>query len=92
MSESSKVGGWSTFSCDLTKEASEVVKTALKDLIGVSYSPVAFANQVVSGTNYSFFCNAKAVYPNAPNQAVMIDIYQPLEGPPHIKEIRLIKN
>ena len=92
MPESTILGGWTTFSCKLTKEASQVFETAFKDFVGVVYSPVAFATQVVSGTNYSFFCNAKPVYPNAPNQAAMVNIYQPLEGPPHITEIRPIRD
>jgi hypothetical protein len=89
MSESI-AGGWSTFSCDITKEANEVFETALKGLVGVEYRPVAFATQVVSGVNYSFFCNAKAVYPGTPDEAAMVDIYQPLDGSPHITEITRI--
>lgn len=87
----SVVGGWTTFSCDITEEANKAFKTALQGHVGVNYSPVSFASQVVSGMNYSFFCNAKGVYPGATNQAVIIDIYQPLEGDPHIAEIKQIK-
>jgi hypothetical protein len=85
------VGGWSIFSSEITKEAKDVFETALKGLVGVDYSPVAFATQVVSGTNYSFFCNAKAVYPDAPNQGAIVDIYKPLDGQAHLREIRTIK-
>lgn len=85
------VGGWTIFSCDITKEANKAFETALKGHVGVKYSPVSFASQMVSGMNYSFFCNAKGVYPGADNQAAIVDIYQPLEGDPHITEIRLIK-
>lgn len=80
-------GGWSTFSEDITPEAYEVFEKATEFLLGVSYEPVAFATQVVAGTNYRFFSNATVVYPNAPNTAVMIEIYQPLQGDPYITDI-----
>jgi hypothetical protein len=90
--EKSLSGGWTSFNCQITKEASQVFEAAFKSFVGISYSPVAFATQVVSGTNYSFFCNAKAGYPNAPNQAAIVDIYQPLDGPVHITGIRMIND
>ena len=49
------LGGWSKFSCEITPEASEVFKAAFKGFVGVSYTPVAFASQIVAGTKYSFF-------------------------------------
>lgn len=85
------VGAWTTFSCDITKEAREAFETALKGLTGVGYKPVAFASQVVSGMNYRFFCNARVVSPDAPNEAALIDIYQPLDGPAHITNTRRIE-
>lgn len=55
--------------------------------IGVNYTPLAVATQVVSGINYRFFCNAQVVYPEAPNDAVITQIYKPLNGDPHITSI-----
>ncbi|WP_227876374.1 hypothetical protein [Photobacterium frigidiphilum] len=80
-------GGWSTFSSEMTEQAQAAFETALSGLIGVDYNPVAFAEQVVAGMNYQFFCNAKAVYPMAPNAAAMIHIYQPLDEKAHITKI-----
>ncbi|MEM9542944.1 MAG: hypothetical protein AAGA60_26060 [Cyanobacteria bacterium P01_E01_bin.42] len=80
-------GGWSTYNCDITPEAYEVFQEATEGLLGVSYEPVAFATQVVAGTNYRFFSNATVIYPNAPHKAVVIQIYQPLEGVPYITDI-----
>jgi hypothetical protein len=91
-SANQSVGGWSTYNSEITDEATEVFETVTQGLVGVSYEPVAFATQVVAGTNYSFFCNAKAVVPSAPNKAVLIDIYQPLEGSAHITHIRTIEH
>lgn len=73
-------GGWSTFTCDISKEAFDAFDEAMEGLLGVDYTPVAVAQQVVAGMNYSFFCNAKVVYPEAPNQAAIINIFKPLGG------------
>ncbi|NET56361.1 MAG: hypothetical protein F6K47_09370 [Symploca sp. SIO2E6] len=86
------VGAWTPYSSEITPEASEVFEEALDGLVGVSYTPVAFATQIVSGTNYSFFCNAKVVYPNAPNEAAIVDIYQPLGEKAQIQDIQPIRH
>ncbi|NES71347.1 MAG: hypothetical protein F6K24_42150 [Okeania sp. SIO2D1] len=83
-------GGWSPYSSDITPEASKVFHKAMDDFYGVSYEPVAFATQIVAGINYSFFCNAKVVYPDAPNEAAIVDIYEAPGEMPYITEIRMI--
>lgn len=80
-------GGWTAYSSDISGETKQVFEKALKGLKGVDYSPTAVASQVVSGVNYSFFCNAKGVYPGALNEGAMIEIYKPLQGDPHIVSI-----
>lgn len=74
------VGGWSTFSCNISGEAKQAFEEAMEGFVGVEYTPVAVAEQVVAGMNYSFFCNAKVVYPNAPNQAAIVNVFKPLGG------------
>ena len=81
------LGGWSAWSFDISKEAQTVFAGALKGFVGVNYTPLAFATQVVAGMNYCFICKGKVVYPGAPNTAVKLYIYQPLEGNPHIVQI-----
>lgn len=88
--ETSLVGGWTPYSTPLSAEAKEVFDSATKGLVGVHYSPLAVATQVVSGINYRFFCNAKGVYPNALNEAVIIQIYQPLKETAHITSIKKV--
>lgn len=83
--------GWSSFSCDISPEARQVFEAACSELVGMSYKPVAVATQIVAGKDYSFFCNAKIVAPNTPNQAALINIYQPLNGEPYITEIRKLE-
>jgi len=86
----SLTGGWSAYHTNLSVEELDVFKKALNGLVGVSYTPLAVAHQVVSGTNYSFFCNAKGVYPDALNEAAVIHIYKPLSGDAHITTIHKV--
>lgn len=85
------LGGWTTYSCKLSDDAKKVFKKAFKDFVGVSYTPVAVATQVVAGVNYSFFCNAQGVYPNAPNEGALVSIYDPPGGKPHITGIKIVE-
>ena len=87
-----KPGGWTPYRSDISPEAKTKFDTALNGLSGVTYIPVAVATQVVAGINYSFFCNAKVVYPNAPNEAAMILIYAPLDKPPYIISITPVEH
>ncbi len=79
-------GGWKKYNC-VDKKASKVFDTATKGMVGVKYTPMCVATQVVNGTNYSFFCNAKTVYPDSPNQAAIVDIYQKPKGKPQVVKI-----
>ena len=83
-----RTGAYSDYSCNISPEAQDVFTTALAGLVGVEYTPFAVATQVVNGTNYSFLCNSKGVYPGATNKVAIVNIYQPLNGEPHISEIR----
>jgi hypothetical protein len=80
-------GGWTAWNFTLSAEAKEVFDVALKGLLGMQYTPLAFATQVVAGTNYCFLCKAKVVYPNAPDRVVELYILKPLDGPSHIVKI-----
>ncbi len=83
-------GAWSAYAV-VSDEARAVFKQAINGLVGVTYTPVAFASQVVAGLNYSFLCNAAGVYPGGVNQAAIIDIYQAPNGIPKITEVRIFK-
>ena len=82
------VGGWSAYSAEISSEQKEVFKTAMGKSLRVNYSRVAVATQVVSGTNYCFFCNAQVVSPNAPEEAALVEIYAPAGGEPTVKNIQ----
>jgi len=88
--EKTMPGGWTPYSTPLSAEAQKVFDSVIKSLMGVHYTPLAFATQVVAGINYRFFCNAQGVYPNALNEAVIIQVYQPLKEPAHITSIKKV--
>ena len=83
-------GGWTSYSTPLSADAKKVLDSVIKGLIGVNYSPLAVATQIVSGTNYRFFANSQVVYPGALNEAVIIQVYQPLQGEAHITSIKKV--
>ncbi|GMV30118.1 MAG: hypothetical protein AMXMBFR59_22430 [Rhodanobacteraceae bacterium] len=83
-------GGWSNFDFTLSPEAKNVFDTAFDGLLGVKYTPFAFATQIVNGTNYSFLCEAQYMTRYPVENAVAAEVYQPLEGKPHIVAIRPI--
>ena len=91
MANETMTGAWGGFSFTITPEAKSVFDQALEGLVGVQYTPIAFAIQVVSGLNYCFLSEGKVVYPGGPEFAALIYVYAPLEGAPHITGITQIK-
>lgn len=85
-------GGWSKYSTHISSEAKSAFDEALKGLTGVSYSPIALAEQVVAGKNYRFFCNAQSVIPNATNYAAIVSVYKPLSGDAEITDTQTFGN
>jgi len=83
-------GGWIPYSTFISADALKVFESVIKVLIGVHYTPLAVSTQVVAGINYRFFANAQGIYPGALNEAVIIQIYQPLEGQAHIISIKKV--
>ena len=83
-----QVGGYSSWNFTISPEAAAILKAAVH-VVGVNYTPIAFATQVVAGTNYVFLSKALVVAPNAPQRAVKIYIFQPLpgQGKPHVTQI-----
>lgn len=92
MSEAKIAGGWSGFQSPVPKEAMSVFTTATEGLMGVKYTPVAVAAQVVAGMNYCYLCTAIGVYPDAIGYAAKLNVYQPLpgQGIPHVTSINAI--
>ena len=76
------LGGWSTpDSPEISPELQELFDKATEGLLGVNYTPVALiGTQLVSGMNYCFLCEAKAVIPDAVPYYVNVTVYKDLEG------------
>ena len=84
------VGACTPYTCKISKKASLVFRQATEGIYGVRYEPVAVSQQIVSGTNYKFFCNARVAVQYPLNQAAIVSIYQPLSGKAHITNIQHI--
>ncbi|KHS91662.1 hypothetical protein RC86_11095 [Pectobacterium brasiliense] len=78
-------GGWTAFR-DLNDADKSLFKSTVH-LLGVAYTPLFVATQVVSGTNYSFLTKGTVTTPEAPLRIVKIHIYKPLSGDAHITKI-----
>jgi hypothetical protein len=81
------MGTWTPYSTTISVEEHDVFKKVIGGIVGVQYSPLCVSTQLVSGTNYRFFCNAKGVYPNALNEVAIVQIYKPLNGEAHLTSI-----
>lgn len=80
------LGGWTAFAL-VDGDSASVLQKALRGRLGVGYTPLLAAKQLVNGTNYLFVCNSRIVYPSARNYAVLVKVYQPLKGESEIREI-----
>lgn len=74
-------GGWTSFG-PLSPESRAVFDDTTRELDGVRYVPLEVSTQVVAGMNYRFRCEATVVTPDAATSMALIEIFQPLEGPP----------
>lgn len=78
-------GGWTEFSFTLTPMAKSVLESVLP--LGAKYTPIAFATQVVAGTNYCFLCEAQYATPVSSENVVLVYVYQPANGKPVLHKI-----
>ncbi|OJJ15043.1 hypothetical protein BKI52_39955 [marine bacterium AO1-C] len=86
------VGGWTTFSFEVSAEAAKVFNKATENWAGVNYTPLAVATQVVNGINYCFLCKGVLVTPEQSQMAALVYIHQPSGGQdPFITEVKQIK-
>jgi hypothetical protein len=87
--EGNMPGGWSDWN-EVTQKEKDVFDSAISTIVGVKYTPLFFASQVVAGTNYCFL--AKGVVMNKEQTMIVasVHIYKPLSGMPHVTEIHRI--
>ncbi|WP_046759077.1 hypothetical protein [Kordia jejudonensis] len=72
-------GGWTPYDTDINNKAIDVFNEAMRGLVGIKYTPIACATQIVNGVNYSFFCNAQVVGLDY-NEAVTVSVFENLSG------------
>ena len=85
------VGTYGPFSSLLDERAMMCFNEATAHFDDVQYTPVAVATQVVSGTNYAFFCDVKAKE-GAALYSAMITIFKPLDGVAGIMDIEKLSS
>lgn len=87
---SERTGGWTIQeTAEISPEAQAAFDKAFEGLVGVRYTPLALlGTQLVSGTNYSFLCEALVVYPDAqPYFYAIASVYQNLQGEAEILNV-----
>lgn len=83
-------GGWTLYRTTFSRNEYNAFNQAVSGLVGALYTPIAISTSVSSGINYKFICNAQPTYPGAIPYAVVIEIYQPINGEPEIMSINEI--
>ena len=70
------------------KELKKAFKAVTKELVGVSYEPVAYlGSAVIAGTRYLVLCRGKVVAPNTKNNYYLVSVCVDLEGKASLAEI-----
>jgi hypothetical protein len=73
------------------KDLYKAYKAATKELVGVSYEPVAYlGSAVVAGTRYLVLCRGKVAAPNAKNNYYLVSVCVDLEGKASLDEINVL--
>lgn len=80
------VGGY-TQERDVTAEDMVVFDEAMEGIAGVGYIPLKVSTQVVSGTNYKFYCETVTVTAEPEGGHAYVTVYQPLEGKAEVVDI-----
>ena len=83
------VGGYTLAeSPEITDEVKTLVEKATGDLIGASYTPVAYiGSQIVSGTNHLVLCKKELVTATPVTSYVILEIYEDLSGNAEINSV-----
>jgi len=79
-------GGWSDFLL-LDGHDVEIFQKAMQGLVGMNYTPVLVAKQVVNGMNYRFFCATKTVTEKPVYGFAMVNIYAERDKEPKLESI-----
>ncbi|MDR0643871.1 MAG: hypothetical protein LBG05_03000 [Treponema sp.] len=87
MAGTSLLGAWSPFA-PVNDEDKQLFKSAVR-LLGVDYTPLLAAKQVVDGLQYLFVCNARIVIPNTKEYGVVVRVYLPVGEKSEVEVTRI---
>lgn len=90
MSENQLVGAWTEFR-DLNAEDQKVFKTALEGHVGVKYTALLVATQVVNGTNYCFDSTGEITNATKTKIAALVYALKATDGHISLSEIKRIR-
>ena len=80
------------FSLGKNKSVKKTYRKAMKDLMGVAYTPAAYlGSQVVAGINYMVLCRSKVVYPGAPYKWSLVIVNKDLTGKASLVDIETLE-
>ena len=81
-----------SLSLSKNKDVKKAYKTAMKGIIGVTYTPAAYlGSQVVAGTNYMILCRSRAVTPKASYKWSLVKVYKDLKGKSSLLDIETLE-
>ncbi len=82
-------GGWiAPETPAVTAESKKALESAVSELAGATYSPVALlATQVVAGTNYCMLCEVTPVVENPEAHYSVVIVYEAADGTSSVTEI-----
>ena len=83
-------GAWTNWNFAPTPEATAAFQEATQGLIGVKYTLLAFASQLVNGTNYAFLCEAQAATRDHLTYPAVLHAYKPIDGKATITGIKKV--
>lgn len=84
------VGSFGCF-CEIEEEEKKLFENLMKELVGVSYKPLAISKQVVSGMKYLYLCESAVVRPDAESYNTIVTVYKPNKGEPVIIDIKKVE-
>lgn len=72
-------GGWTNYR-DVKEQDQALFTKVMSHLLGVKYTPLRVATQIVAGTNYRFLCEAETITHLTYEYHVLVYIFKPLPG------------
>ena len=83
------LGGWNIVESPvITDDVKALFDKASENLVGASYTPVAYiSSQVVAGTNHAILCKTATTSPGANETYAIVYLYENLEGNVEITDV-----